>query len=347
MSVDIHISNYEEFLYSYVDGELDAEATAALETFMNEHPQVRQELELLMATRLVPDEMVFSDKTSLYRGSEINLYNYEPFLLNYVDGELDGRQAAAVEEFAAAHPAVQKELERFKAARLQPDVNIRFENKAVLYRHTARVRSMRPAYWWGAAAAVVAGALFFILPADRPVTQSPVATVTPAPPSQGTAVPENSVQAETTPVEKAGQSETMPVAKAPQSSGLAITKPAVRPVTRPAARIPASEDKKDPAPVLAMAAQPEPKKTAADLARISTESPAAPETTLQKVPDNETAINRPPSVDARPEPALATAPPAANPPGELIMSVTGNGLESKVLDKVTNVARLFSRKRNK
>ncbi len=52
MSVDIHISNYEEFLYSYVDGELSPEEATALEAFVAAHPQVRAELDQLLATKL-------------------------------------------------------------------------------------------------------------------------------------------------------------------------------------------------------------------------------------------------------------------------------------------------------
>ena len=35
MSIDIHISNYEEYLCSYVDGELSPEEITALELFLD------------------------------------------------------------------------------------------------------------------------------------------------------------------------------------------------------------------------------------------------------------------------------------------------------------------------
>jgi hypothetical protein len=95
---------------------------------------------------------------------------------------------------------------------------------------------------------------------------------------------------------------------------------------------------------------------AADLSRLRTRS--APVRNLRQtvntdlsgdipgVKDQEMpAMNNKPSIDIKAAANLATAAPAP-PPGELIMSVTGNGLESKVLDKMTNVAKLFSRKRN-
>ncbi|RPE13775.1 hypothetical protein EGT74_09750 [Chitinophaga lutea] len=344
MSIDIHISNYEEFLYSYVDGELDAAATAALEAFLEAHPQIRQELDLLMAARLTPDEDIqFDAKASLYRGSTIDLQNYEPFLINYIDGELTGSEAAQVERFTSAHPAIQKELDIWKATRLQPDMSIRFDGKAALYRHSTNVRRMRPAYWWAAAAAVVAGALFFILPADRTVPDPAIAKVEPSqaptPQSAGPAVTEqtapeaNSTAEQTAPAAEASTTpKTVPQRNAASAPLLADNRPARKETTEPT------------------------KAAAMHLTSIPTESTTSQTAVdagltaeVQKVPEqtSTTAANLPLSVANPPEAALATAPPPTNPPGELIMSVTGNGIESKVLDKVTNVARLFARKRNK
>lgn len=369
MSIDIHISNYEEFLYSYVDGELNAAETAALEAFLDAHPHLRQELELLMATRLVPEkEVVFDAKSSLYRSSTVNLQNYEPFLLSYIDGELSAEEAGAVEQFVAAHPAVQQELEIWKATRLQPDLNVRFENKAALYRHTNTVRRMRPVYWWAAAAAVVAGAVFFLLPAtDRPVNQPPVVAVTPAPkagdqpaaPQAATPGAGTSIAQANQPAAAAGQDVAQPAA--PESRTVA---PARKPAQTLAQQTPqVDREAARPPQSAAAAVNQQPVKPEADrvvLASITPEQPAKQEmpaikanpnfdAAQKKASENEALVaqNRPSSVQQQPEPALATAPPATNPPGELIMSVTGNGIESKVLDKVTNVARLFSRKRNK
>ncbi|WP_343700347.1 hypothetical protein [Chitinophaga sp.] len=373
MSIDIHISNYEEFLYSYVDGELNAAETAALEAFLDAHPHLRQELEVLMATRLVPEkEVVFDAKSSLYRSSTVNLQNYEPFLLSYIDGELNVEEAAAVEQFAATHPAVQQELEIWKATRLQPDLNVRFENKAALYRHTATVRRMRPAYWWAAAAAVVAGAVFFLLPAtDGPVNQPPVVAVTPAPQAgdEPAAPPAAAPGADTRiaqadqPDAAKGQDVVQPAAPQSRSANRTVA-PARKPAQTLAQQTPqVDREAARPPQSAAVAANVQPVKPEADrvvLASITPEQPARQEAPAikanpnfdaaqKKASENEALVaqNRPSSVQQQPEQALATAPPAANPPGELIMSVTGNGIESKVLDKVTNVARLFSRKRNK
>jgi anti-sigma factor RsiW len=338
MSTDINISNYESYLYSYVDGELNAEEMAALEHFASTNPQVQAELDLLMATRLQPENIVFDNKAALYRGSEIHLQNYEGYLLSYIDGELAPEEEKAFEQFLARHPKVREELVMWQGTKMHADPSIRFENKEVLYRHTKnRVVRMRPAYWW-AAAAMVAGVLLFIkLSSDRDTTipssstladvkkvqPAPVEKVQPAPESKDQITPKNEKQA-------SDVAQKQPViATAPKE---------VRTVTAPQEKA----------------------ATTVDLASIRTEKTTAleidrqqMEATLSGTPkevlgSTETVLasNIKPSLDDQTPPAaLATPPPAAEPPGELIMSVTGNGLESKVLDKVTNVAKFFARKK--
>lgn len=343
MSTDINISNYESYLYSYVDGELNADETAAVERLATANPQVRAELDLLMAARLQPENIVFDNKAALYRGSEIHLQNYEGYLLSYIDGELDPEEEKAFEQFLARHPKVREELVMWQGTKMHADPSIRFENKDVLYRHTkTRVIRMRPAYWWAAAAMVAGVLVFFKLSSDRNTTV----------PAPGTLADVKKVQP--APVEK--------VQPAPKNNDQLVVKNEKQ---EPATGKPSKETLRQPVIAAASkevrtAAPQEKPATTIDLASIRTEKTTALEidrqqleTTLNGTPKEvlgsaETVIasNVKPSLDNQTPPAaLATPPPAAEPPGELIMSVTGNGLESKLLDKVTNVARFFAKKK--
>ncbi|RPD40249.1 anti-sigma factor family protein [Chitinophaga barathri] len=359
MSTDIHISNYEEFLYSYVDGELTPEETLALELFLDQHPHLRTELDQLMATRLQPEDLVFNSKAALYRSSQLSEENYESQLLSYMDGELDATAARELEHFMEAHPQLRQELAVWEKTRLVPDLSVRFENKPSLYRHTAtRTVRMRPAYWW-AAAAMLAGSLFLLRNTfnqeDTAAPQFAAAKPSPAP-------------AGNEPVPAAPQANT------PGASGNENTaQPDADQLVQERTNTAAEEQSNTPAPsrpTLAQASsnnvnntetvstrEPEQSVAAADLSSLRTQAAQDPAArpavstdlanSIPKVKENETvlAMNNKPSIDIQAAAALATPPPAKE-PGELIMSVTGNGLESKVLDKVTNVAKLFSRKRN-
>lgn len=348
MSIDINISNYESYLYSYVDGELNAAETAALERFLESNPSLQAELDLLLATRLQPEEVVFDNKAALYRGNEIHLQNYESYLFSYIDDELNEAETNALEQFMLLHPKVRHELALLQRTKVQADPAIQFENKTVLYRHT-KERRMRPAYWWAAsAAALVAGALVFfqlnkapeavMQMADVAKTQQPAAQQPDAANNQA----DQQTVASNTPSEQEATSSGKPSTAnrqtaSAQTTGIAQNNTSAIKVTAPATQqiAPARQENKD-------------------LASLQTEKVTDGqqlETTLNTMPRAVTGTGEAtvaavrPSLDPQTPPStLATAAPAAE-PGELIMSVTGNGLESKVLDKVTNVARLFARKK--
>lgn len=66
----ISLGNYEEWLLLYTDGELNPEEKKSVEQFIEAHPLVKSELELLQKTKLQPETIVFADKQSLYRREE-------------------------------------------------------------------------------------------------------------------------------------------------------------------------------------------------------------------------------------------------------------------------------------
>ena len=64
----------------------------------------------------------------------IDLHNYQDFLLRYIDEELDLRQTEDLLAFVALHPAIAEELESLQSTKLDIEV-ITCPNKAVLYKN--------------------------------------------------------------------------------------------------------------------------------------------------------------------------------------------------------------------
>lgn len=157
--MNINRHNYEEFFILYMDNELSSEDCRMVEDFVQLHPDLKEELELLMQYKLVPDELVvFENKEALIKGNAIiNAANYEEYLLSYIDDELTASQRAAVEKFVANNPAAAKELMLLQKSKLQPETIV-FANKKSLYRTEEKVRRL-PVGWWRAAAAVLILAL--------------------------------------------------------------------------------------------------------------------------------------------------------------------------------------------
>lgn len=69
-SVTIKEDNYEEWLLSYIDNELSGAEKTMLEKFVAERPALKKELEVLQKTKLQPENIVFGDKSMLYRREE-------------------------------------------------------------------------------------------------------------------------------------------------------------------------------------------------------------------------------------------------------------------------------------
>jgi len=136
--------NYEEYFILYMDNELGNEDRRRVELFVMENADLKEELDWLLQSRLVPDaSLVFDNKEQLMKMAgtgSINSTNYEEWLLLYTDNELTTEQKTTVEKFVAAHPAIQQEFELLLKTRLHLASDIVFHNKELLYRHEEKVR---------------------------------------------------------------------------------------------------------------------------------------------------------------------------------------------------------------
>ncbi len=157
--MNINRHNYEEYFILYIDNELSSDERSMVETFVQNHPDLKEELDILLQYKLVPDSsIVFEGKEELIKvkgESPVTLSNYEEWLVLYMDNELTADQRKTVEQFIAANPAVKKEVDLLLRTQLQPETIV-FANKEVLYRKEEKVR---PILWWRAAAAVLILAL--------------------------------------------------------------------------------------------------------------------------------------------------------------------------------------------
>jgi len=166
MKINRH--NYEEFFLLYVDNELSSEDRHMVEDFVQLHPDLNEELELLSQFKFTPDDdIVFDNKEELLKvnlpagqaGGEtpVSLNNYEESFLSYIDNELTAGEKAAVEQLVKINPSAKKELDLLLQTKLQPETIV-FANKESLYRKEEKIRSL-PVRWWRAAAAILILAL--------------------------------------------------------------------------------------------------------------------------------------------------------------------------------------------
>ena len=152
---EICLDNYEQWLIADLEGELSADDSLELATFVEEH-NLEQEKKVIFATVLKPNlKEVFGDTSKLKRieetetklvtaqsaelesfktgNGDINLDNYEDWFTAELEGELSSSDQLKLTEFALANHL---ELERKAtlAAVLKPNLKEVFGDKALLKR---------------------------------------------------------------------------------------------------------------------------------------------------------------------------------------------------------------------
>ncbi|HEY5773189.1 MAG TPA: hypothetical protein VIS75_11190 [Chitinophagaceae bacterium] len=142
MIIDRH--NYEECFILYWDNELTASQKQAIENFVKENADLQEEFKLLGETRFTPDNNIqFEEKEFLLNNSFINITNYEDQLLNYIDDEVTADQRKEIEKFAGQYSSVKQELALFQKTKLQPEAEVVFPDKSILYRREEKPDSYR------------------------------------------------------------------------------------------------------------------------------------------------------------------------------------------------------------
>lgn len=148
----INLGNYEEFFVLYMDNELDAAGVQMVDAFLEQHPDLRAELELLMGTKL-PSEHISFDSSALLSGAmKENVVDEDLFLL--VDGELPADRVAAVEKRISSDKDTQMQHQQLLMTKLDASEKLVYPYKDELYRQEERRRMMfQP--WMRIAAAVL------------------------------------------------------------------------------------------------------------------------------------------------------------------------------------------------
>lgn len=155
MKINRH--NYEEYFILYLDNELSSEERLMVEAFVQQHSDLRDELQLLAQFKLKPDEeVVFAHKEQLFFAKETAENELQPemnsALLLYLDNELSPAQKNELETAMKNNPLLKKEWDLLLRTRLQPE-QIVCSFKDTLYKTEKPVRQ----FWvkWRYAAAAI------------------------------------------------------------------------------------------------------------------------------------------------------------------------------------------------
>src|SRR6188474_164110 len=169
--MNITRNNYEEFFILYLDNELCSDDRSEVESFVRENPDLKNEFDLLLQTRMTPDhDLMFDGKQQLLKTASpapISETNFEEWLLLYIDNELTPKEKIAVEEFVTQNSSAENALKQLQKTKLHPEHAVVFPNKEILYRREKRTPLVAIRVWRIAVAAAlllgISTAAFFVL----------------------------------------------------------------------------------------------------------------------------------------------------------------------------------------
>lgn len=172
----INHTNYEGYFLLYVDNELTIEERNAVELFTAQHPKMQAELDMLLQTRLTPeDEIVFAKKDTLFFGDP---FITDEEIISFLDGEVVSVTAA--QQLNNPSPMLQQRMDVFAATKMDVDSTLVFPGRERLMKQ-GRIVSLKAWKIVAAAAVIIVafGLSFYLEDQSDPVSGPAVAFVHP------------------------------------------------------------------------------------------------------------------------------------------------------------------------
>jgi hypothetical protein len=131
----INRENYEIFFMDYLDGQLSSEQLEALDLFLENNPDLKEELEDLSGFKLKAGEHTFPDKALLKKTPdlpEVNKDNIQAYLLHQLEGNLNKDERAKLTAFLTLHPNFSQEKEIWAQTKLSADESIKMDKSSLI-----------------------------------------------------------------------------------------------------------------------------------------------------------------------------------------------------------------------
>lgn len=138
---EINIHNYEAFYLDYLEGNLNVDDTTQLLLFLENHPELKSELEgtELIELKAKP-ELKFNKETLKQHIHEDNL---EEYIIASIENELDEEDALELDEYLKNSPDTKALAERYKKTILiKPEIN--YVDKDELKKNTPVIYYLAP-----------------------------------------------------------------------------------------------------------------------------------------------------------------------------------------------------------
>ena len=140
--ININRNNYEKYFLDFIDGELSASNEKLLMLFLNENPDLREELELFENDSITIDKINYENKISIKRSeilSDLTLNNFDELCISRIEGDLNINETIEFDRVINDYPKRKKEYDLYKLTKIAPEKNEVFKNKNKLKKKEGKV----------------------------------------------------------------------------------------------------------------------------------------------------------------------------------------------------------------
>jgi hypothetical protein len=133
----INRNNYEAFFIDYLEGNLDERLVDDFIEFLQQNPDLKEELSLFETVSVEQEKITFNKKELLFKEKFDIESEFNQAAVARLEGDISDAEKAEFENYLSSHPDKQKEAELFTKTILQPDKSLVFSKKRKLYRYSA------------------------------------------------------------------------------------------------------------------------------------------------------------------------------------------------------------------
>jgi len=135
--MNINRNNYEAFFVDYLEGNLDKKMVDDFIEFLQQNPDLKEELSLFETVSIENEEITFNKKELLLKEKYDAEKEFNQAAIASLEGDISATEKVKFEKYLTSHPDKQEEAELFRLTKLEPDESVIFNKKQKIYRLSA------------------------------------------------------------------------------------------------------------------------------------------------------------------------------------------------------------------
>ncbi|NCB06673.1 MAG: hypothetical protein EOM73_00745 [Bacteroidia bacterium] len=133
----INRNNFEPYFVDYLEGNLDEKLVDDFIEFLQQNPDLKEELSFFEPVVVSPENLSFNNKKILYKEKFDAEETFNHTAIARLEGDISPLEKAEFENYLSTHPKKKNEAALFTRTKLLPDFSVVFKSKSKLRRQSA------------------------------------------------------------------------------------------------------------------------------------------------------------------------------------------------------------------